>query len=192
MHIVCATPETGVLVPIPQYPLYTATLALLNARCVPYYLDESKAWGTDMDAITLALEQARSEGTDVRAIVVINPGNPTGASLSEDDVKGVIDLAASERLVIMADEVYQTNVFEEEAFTPLKRVYVSCSELSQRNTVTSNWRHYTASPKGWWANAVNVVGILSSLASAPRWRRRSTNLSASAYVRPCPGSARWS
>lgn len=47
----------------------------------------------------------------MRAIVIINPGNPTGASLSEDDIKAVIDFAAQEKLVVMADEVYQTNVF---------------------------------------------------------------------------------
>ncbi|KAI9742981.1 MAG: hypothetical protein M1818_003276 [Claussenomyces sp. TS43310] len=111
LHIICAAPHTGVLVPIPQYPLYTATLSVLNAQCVPYYLDESKIWGTDIDAIKSALQQARSEGTDTRAIVVINPGNPTGASLSVDDVKAVIKIAAQEKLVIIADEVYQTNVF---------------------------------------------------------------------------------
>lgn len=64
-----------------------------------------------MEAIKAAHKKAVSEGTDVRAIVIINPGNPTGSSLSEDDVKAVIDFAAQERLVILADEVYQTNVF---------------------------------------------------------------------------------
>ena len=112
LHVICERPETGILVPIPQYPLYTATLAVLNARCVPYYLDESKEWGTDIESISTALRKAKSEGTDVRAIVVINPGNPTGASLSEKDVRSVIDFAAKEKLVIMADEVYQTNVFK--------------------------------------------------------------------------------
>ena len=112
MHIICAKPETGILVPIPQYPLYTATLSLLNARCVPYYLDESKAWGTDMGAIRDAMTKAKSEGTDVRAIVMINPGNPTGASLSSEDVRGVLEFAAEEKLVVIADEVYQTNVFK--------------------------------------------------------------------------------
>jgi alanine transaminase len=111
LHIICAGSQTGVLVPIPQYPLYTATLAVLNATCVPYYLEESKAWGTDVEAIKAAHKKAVSEGTDVRAIVIINPGNPTGSSLSEEDVKAVIDFAAQERLVILADEVYQTNVF---------------------------------------------------------------------------------
>jgi alanine transaminase len=111
LHIICASPKTGILVPIPQYPLYTATLSLLNARLVPYYLDESKAWGTDLSAIREALKEAKADGTDVRAIVVINPGNPTGASLSAEDVRSVLELAAEEKLVVMADEVYQTNVF---------------------------------------------------------------------------------
>ena len=111
LHVVCSSPKTGVLVPIPQYPLYTATLSLMNAQCVPYYLDESKAWGTDMSVIRESLKKAKVDGTDVRAIVVINPGNPTGASLSEEDIRNVIQFAAEEKLVVMADEVYQTNVF---------------------------------------------------------------------------------
>ena len=111
MHIICGKPETGVLVPIPQYPLYTATLTVLNARCVPYYLDEANAWSTDISTIKEAYDKAVSEGTDVRAIVIINPGNPTGASLPEEDVEEMIKFAAEKNLVIMADEVYQTNVF---------------------------------------------------------------------------------
>ena len=120
MNVICSKPETGILVPIPQYPLYTATLSVLNARCVPYYLDESRAWGTDVAAIRTAYEKAKADGTDVRAIVVINPGNPTGASLSRDDLKAVLDLAAEEKLVVLADEVYQTNVFIGE-FTSFKK-----------------------------------------------------------------------
>lgn len=111
MHIICANPSTGVLVPIPQYPLYTATLSVLNATCVPYYLDESKSWGTSLEVIKESYEKAVADGTDVRAIVVINPGNPTGASLSESDIQEVIRFAAERKLVVMADEVYQTNVF---------------------------------------------------------------------------------
>jgi alanine transaminase len=112
LTVIRSRPETGVLVPIPQYPLYTATLAVLNARCVPYYLDEGKAWGTDMEAIRGALEKAKAEGTDVRAIVVINPGNPTGASLPEADIRSVLEFAAEEKLAVIADEVYQTNIFQ--------------------------------------------------------------------------------
>ncbi len=99
------------MVPIPQYPLYTATLSVLDARCVPYYLNEKEAWGTSLDEIRSAYDKAVSEGTDVKAIVVINPGNPTGASLSAEDIKSVLKFAAEKSLVVMADEVYQTNVF---------------------------------------------------------------------------------
>ncbi|KAL5877613.1 alanine transaminase [Pyricularia oryzae] len=111
LHVICSDKNSGVLVPIPQYPLYTASLSLLDAQCVPYYLDESKNWGTSMETIRAAHDEAKAKGTDVRAIVVINPGNPTGASLSEEDIRGIIELARAERLVVMADEVYQTNVF---------------------------------------------------------------------------------
>ncbi|KAJ5669666.1 alanine aminotransferase [Penicillium macrosclerotiorum] len=122
LNVICNGPNAGVLVPIPQYPLYTATLALLNAQCVPYQLDEQKAWGTDVNVIYQSIKDAKAAGTDVRAVVVINPGNPTGASLSPDDIKKVIDVAAEEKLVIMADEVYQTNVFEGEFISFKKRL----------------------------------------------------------------------
>jgi alanine transaminase len=117
---ICSSPETGVLVPIPQYPLYTATLALLGARVVPYYLDEGKGWSTDLSGIKEALEKARAEGTDVRAIVVINPGNPTGGVLRAEEIREVLKLAAHEKLVVMGDEVYQTNVFQGH-FTSFKK-----------------------------------------------------------------------
>ncbi|KAK3053032.1 hypothetical protein LTS18_012209 [Coniosporium uncinatum] len=108
----CSSPEAGILVPIPQYPLYTATLSVLGAQCVPYYLDESKGWGTDLDTIREAYKKAKDAGTNVRAIVIINPGNPTGASLDPEDVRSVLEFAADNKLVVMADEVYQTNIFQ--------------------------------------------------------------------------------
>lgn len=121
LHIICADEKSGILVPIPQYPLYTASLSVLNAACVPYLLDEHKNWGTDLATIKAAHEKAEAEGIDVRAIVIINPGNPTGASLAEEDIRAVIDFAREKRLVILADEVYQTNVFIGE-FISFKRM----------------------------------------------------------------------
>jgi alanine transaminase len=99
------------MVPIPQYPLYTATLSVLDARVVPYYLDEEAKWGTSLASIQTAYDKAVAEGTDVKAICVINPGNPTGASLPADDIKAVLKFAAEKGVVVVADEVYQTNVF---------------------------------------------------------------------------------
>jgi len=114
LHIMTHGPETGILVPIPQYPLYTATLSVLDAKCCPYYLDESKGWGTSMEEIKSAYAKAKFEGIDVKAIVIINPGNPTGASLSAADITSVLKFASENSLVVMADEVYQTNVFHGE------------------------------------------------------------------------------
>jgi alanine transaminase len=114
LNVICSSPQTGVLVPIPQYPLYTATLSLLNATCVPYYLNEESNWSTDVNSVREALKDAQKKGIDVRAVVVINPGNPTGGTLVADDIRSVLELAAEEKLVVMADEVYQSNVFEGE------------------------------------------------------------------------------
>ena len=111
LNIICSTPNTGVLVPIPQYPLYTATLSLMNAQYVPYFLNEESNWGTSLQDIKSAYNEAQKKGIDVRAIVVINPGNPTGGSLGAADIQSVIEFAAEEKLVVMADEVYQENVF---------------------------------------------------------------------------------
>jgi len=109
------------MIPIPQYPLYTATLALLDAKAVPYYLDEANAWSTDVSTLKSVADKAIGEGTDVRCICVINPGNPTGASLPVQAIEDIIKIAAEKKLVIMADEVYQTNVFIGE-FTSFKKV----------------------------------------------------------------------
>jgi len=111
LNVICAGPDSGIMIPIPQYPLYTATLSILNAQPVPYYLDEAKGWGTDFESIKSAYAAAKARGVDVRCIVIINPGNPTGSSLPEEDIRAVLEFARQEQLVVLADEVYQTNVF---------------------------------------------------------------------------------
>jgi alanine transaminase len=112
LKIVIANPSCGVMIPIPQYPLYTAELALNDAKAVPYYLIEEEGWGINVDQMREALQKARSEGTDVRALVIINPGNPTGQCLPLEQMQDLVKFAYEERLVLMADEVYQTNVFD--------------------------------------------------------------------------------
>lgn len=121
MNIICSSPQTGVLVPIPQYPLYTATLSVMNAHYVPYYLNEESNWSTNISGIREALKDAQKKGIDVRAVVVINPGNPTGGCLNPEDIDAVLELAAEEKLVCLADEVYQTNVFAGNEFHSFKK-----------------------------------------------------------------------
>ncbi|CAN0070932.1 unnamed protein product [Ascophyllum nodosum] len=113
----------GLLTPIPQYPLYSASLTLLGGELVPYYLNEGGNWGVEMDNLREAVTNARGDGIEVRGIAVINPGNPTGNILLEDQIKDIIQMAADNNLVILADEVYQSNIWKEGAsFSSFKKV----------------------------------------------------------------------
>ncbi|KAK0536210.1 alanine transaminase [Tilletia horrida] len=112
MQVLVADSSTGLLIPIPQYPLYSATLSLYNAHQVEYTLDEKNDWELDVDAMGKAVDEARAKGVDVRAVVVINPGNPTGNCLSEENIQDVLRMAHAKRLVVLADEVYQVNIYQ--------------------------------------------------------------------------------
>lgn len=70
------------LVPVPQYPLYSAALTLYGGTLVPYFLDEDSGWKIDVDGISASIAELKQRGLRVRGIVVINPGNPTGQVLS--------------------------------------------------------------------------------------------------------------
>ncbi|GAA5926019.1 pyridoxal phosphate-dependent aminotransferase [Sporobolomyces koalae] len=111
LQALISSPLDGVLIPIPQYPLYTAALALNAARPVPYYLNESAEWGLDIEDLRKNVEKARHDGTVLKGLVVINPGNPTGNCLTLEDMQDIIKLCYEERLVLMADEVYQDNIY---------------------------------------------------------------------------------
>ena len=86
------------------------------------YLNESRGWSLERPELERALAEARGRGLNVRALVVINPGNPTGNSLSAENVRDVLAFASRERLVLMADEVYQENVWaRDRPFVSFKR-----------------------------------------------------------------------
>jgi aspartate/methionine/tyrosine aminotransferase len=111
LRLLVATERDGILIPIPQYPLYSATIALLEAHQVGYYLDEAKDWGLNEAELEAALSKATAAGIRCRAICVINPGNPTGNLLDADNIRMVIRFAKRHGLSILADEVYQENVY---------------------------------------------------------------------------------
>jgi alanine transaminase len=103
-------PQAGIMIPIPQYPLYTAVIAEFNAYPIPYYLNEDKLWGMDVQELQRSYDQAKSQCLP-RALVVINPGNPTGQVLSRQNIEDVIRFAKKNNLFILADEVYQHNIY---------------------------------------------------------------------------------
>lgn len=100
----------GVMIPIPQYPLYSATLCELAMHQVNYYLDEDHDWRLEIEELERSYQE-NSHKCDIRAIVIINPANPTGAVLSRDNICQIIEFANKNNLVIIADEVYQHNVW---------------------------------------------------------------------------------
>ncbi|QPG72978.1 hypothetical protein FOA43_000282 [Brettanomyces nanus] len=114
-------PKTGFLIPIPQYPLYTATIALNNTHALPYYLNEDDDWSIDSSELIRVIEDAIAQGIKPRCLVVINPGNPTGAVLKKDSIVKLLDVAAKYGTFIIADEVYQENVYKGE-FISVKKV----------------------------------------------------------------------
>jgi aspartate/methionine/tyrosine aminotransferase len=103
--------DDALIVPIPQYPLYSATTSLLDGHFEGYELKEEANWDTDVSAIEAALDRVRKLNKIPRGIVVINPGNPVGSTLSEQTVRKVVELCEREKIVLLADEVYQENVY---------------------------------------------------------------------------------
>ncbi|CAM9376964.1 unnamed protein product [Phaeothamnion confervicola] len=113
----------GVMVPVPQYPLYSASIALYDGTFVGYPLDEATGWGLDLPAMQRSLDKARGDGLCMRALVFINPGNPTGQCLTRKNLEQLVHFCHQNRLVLMADEVYQENIYQSKTpFTSAKKV----------------------------------------------------------------------
>lgn len=111
LRLLVSGPDDGILIPIPQYPLYSATITLYGGVQVPYHLDEGARWKLSIEDLERSCDAARAKGIRVRAICVINPGNPTGAVLDEENVERVLAFAQARGLAVLADEVYQSNVY---------------------------------------------------------------------------------
>ena len=104
-------PRDGFMIPIPQYPLYSATLTLYGGAQIGYFLDEKHRWQLSERILTESLDRAAAQGIRPICLVVINPGNPTGAVLTPENIAMVVTFARKHHLAILADEVYQENVY---------------------------------------------------------------------------------
>jgi aspartate/methionine/tyrosine aminotransferase len=101
----------GYMIPIPQYPLYSASIALYGAKQINYFLDEANSWQLNERELERSIDAARKNGVNPVAIAVINPGNPTGAVLSRKNIEMIVRFAKKQGVAIIADEVYQENVY---------------------------------------------------------------------------------
>ncbi|MDD7964028.1 pyridoxal phosphate-dependent aminotransferase [Actinomycetospora lemnae] len=96
-----------VLVPAPDYPLWTAVATLAGGRAVHYRCDEQADWMPDLADV----EKKISDRT--KALVIINPNNPTGAVYSKEVLEGLLDLARRHGLMVMADEIYDQVLYDD-------------------------------------------------------------------------------
>jgi len=106
--------DTGdeVLIPSPDYPLWTGAVGLCGGRAVHYRCDEQAAWEPDLGHV------AEQISPRTRALVIINPNNPTGAVYSRATLLGLLDLARRHGLLVLSDEIYDQILYEDAVHEP--------------------------------------------------------------------------
>jgi alanine-synthesizing transaminase len=105
-----------VLVPAPDYPLWTASVSLAGGTAVHYRCDEQADWQPDLADI----ERKVTDRT--KAIVIINPNNPTGAVYEEEMLRGITDIARRHGLVVCSDEIYDKILYDDAVHIPTAKV----------------------------------------------------------------------
>lgn len=111
LELLITGPNDGIMIPIPQYPLYSATVKRCGGVEVGYYPNEEEDWALTPDILKDAYQNASINGVNVKCIVIINPGNPTGAILNKNSIEDIVNFAEEYNLSIIADEVYQENLY---------------------------------------------------------------------------------
>ena len=102
-----------ILIPAPDYPLYTASVALSGGTPVHYICDEGSGWAPDLQDIR------RKITPNTKGIVIINPNNPTGALYPESLLREIVEIARQHELIIFADEIYDKTLFDGETHTSI-------------------------------------------------------------------------
>jgi alanine-synthesizing transaminase len=102
-----------VLIPSPDYPLHTAVVSLSGGTPVHYRCDEGSGWLPDLDDIRAKVTR------NTKAIVVINPNNPTGALYPDDLLQAIVEIARQHQLIVFADEIYDKTLFDGHTHTSI-------------------------------------------------------------------------
>jgi alanine-synthesizing transaminase len=101
------------LIPAPDYPLWTAAVSLSGGNAVHYMCDETAGWQPDLEDIESKITKR------TRGIVVINPNNPTGAVYSREVLEGIVELARRHNLIIFSDEIYDKITYDGAVHVPM-------------------------------------------------------------------------
>ncbi|XP_030631313.1 alanine aminotransferase 2-like isoform X2 [Chanos chanos] len=178
--------RTGVMISIPQYPLYSAALAELGAVQINYYLNEEKCWSLDISELKRAVEAARQH-CNPRVLCIINPGNPTGQVQSRQCIEDVIRFAAKEGLFLMADEVYQDNVYAEGCqFHSFKKVLF---EMGPEYSSTVELASFHSTSKCYMGECGFRGGYMEVINMDPDVKAQLTKLVSVRLCPPVPGQA---
>jgi alanine-synthesizing transaminase len=160
-----------ILVPAPDYPLWTASVSLSGGRPVHYLCDEGSGWLPDLDDIR------RKITPNTRGIVVINPNNPTGALYPTDLLQGIVEIARQHQLIVFADEIYDKTLYDGVAhtslasladdvlfvtFNGLSKNYRSCGYRAGWMIVSGDKRH-----AGDYIEGLNMLSSMRLCANTP-------------------------
>ena len=169
-----------VLIPSPDYPLYTAVVALSGGRPVHYVCDEQSEWMPDIHDIRAKVTP------NTRAIVIINPNNPTGALYPESVLRELIQVAREHQLIIFADEIYDKTLYDGNThtsiasladdvliltFNGLSKNYRSCGYRAGWMVVSGDKRHARDYIEG-----LNMLASMRLCANTPGQRAIQTAL----------------
>ncbi|MDB1086960.1 pyridoxal phosphate-dependent aminotransferase [Streptomyces sp. ACA25] len=152
-----------VLVPAPDYPLWTASVSLAGGTAVHYRCDEQADWSPDLADI----ERKITDRT--KALVIINPNNPTGAVYSEEVLRELTEIARRHRLVVCSDEIYDRILYDGATHTPTSAIAPDLLTLTF-NGLSKNYR-VAGYRCGWMAvcgpkeHATNYIEGLTILAN---------------------------
>ncbi|MDR1837198.1 MAG: pyridoxal phosphate-dependent aminotransferase [Treponema sp.] len=105
-----------VLIPMPDYPLWTAAVTLAGGKAIHYLCDESAGWNPDLDDIRSKVSPK------TRAIVIINPNNPTGAVYERPVLEGIAAIAREHDLIVYADEIYSRITYDDAVHIPMSTI----------------------------------------------------------------------
>lgn len=115
----------AIMIPIPQYPIYSALITKLGGRKIGYELDEELGWTVTEGELQRRLNEAKAKKLNVKGMALINPGNPTGQVLQRKDLEMICRFCARNGILLMADEVYQRNVYvKDRKFISAKKIAV--------------------------------------------------------------------
>lgn len=111
LELIINKPGTGIMIPIPNCSLYPGLVSIFNGEVVSYALNEQDEWSVSEQELERVFLSSANKGVQLKAIIVINPGNPTGNVMDLDKMQTILRFASRHQLLVMADEVCQENVY---------------------------------------------------------------------------------